>query len=130
MPALKLRQHIAHRRPLFLSVFSIVLSPISIYRRLLYPSPFGLSCTVVAGCSTLIGRPKRVHHLFAAGIQFAARTGFGAADSIGGDQRESDGGVGVDNHRLLQLLRLDLAPRDRLGRRRAGSPPQAAGVLW
>ena len=63
---------------------------------------------------------QQIHHLFAPIVQpfQLARRAF--RESVGRDQRQGHCRVEVTDHRARQLIGIDLAPTDRLGRRCAG----------
>src|SRR5689334_8832619 len=77
----------------------------------------------------LVGGAQVIEQLFPTRIEFAALAWRGARDGVRGQQREGEGGVGVDHDGVVEQVGLDLAPGDRLRGRRAREAAPVRRVL-
>src|SRR5262249_54678396 len=96
---------------------------INLYLRLL------ALCAFLTPSVGMIGCAQVVEQLFPAQIQFAALSWRGARDGVGGQQREGEGGIGVDDDGVVEQVWLDLPPRNRLRWRRARQAAPVRRIL-
>ena len=69
-----------------------------------------------------MGRAQGFEHLLAPVVETLERTRRDRLEDVTGQQRQGDRGIAVDDDRVRQLVRIDLAPRDRLARGRPREP--------
>src|SRR5438132_4666001 len=91
----------------------------------LAPDRRRLRAGVAVGLRFLIRLGELAEHLVALVVQPLQAARLALGKRVGGENREADRVVQVTDHGVRELLRVDLPPAHRLGRRR---PREAAGV--